>query len=196
MISWAAATDKTSAIAGYEVQFRKNGGPWYAVKCDLGQGPLVRPHPRVQRHVRDPHPGARRSRQLESVGRPPPRSGPRSSTIGAPSVNYTASWVKAELVGRPSRDTLHRSSKRHAKLSYTFTGRAISAIAPLGPGRAKVRVYIDGVYQKTVDLRRAGHPPPAGHLRARRSAASGKHKITLEIVSGGVVQLDAFIVLK
>ncbi len=51
------------------------------------------------------------------------------------------------------------------------------------------------IYQATVDLRRAG----TYHRRmfyTKAFPSSGKHRITLEIVSTGRVQLDAFVVLK
>ncbi len=193
VISWPAATDKTSAIAGYEVQFRKNGGAWYAVKSASGS---VRSFARsltfnatYEARIRARDAAGNWSAWVASAPFRAALVDDRSATV-----KYTASWVKAGS-SAAILDTLHRSTKLHAKLSHTFTGRAISAVAPLGPGRAKVRVYLDGVYQKTVDLRRAS----THHRRViftKAFASSGKHKITLEIVSAGRVQLDGFIVLK
>ncbi len=193
VISWDAATDKTSAIAGYEVQFRRNGNAWYAVRAASGK---------VHSFARSlafnvTYEARIRARDAAGNWSPWAASAPfRAALVDdrSTTVKYTASWVKTSS-SAAILDTLHRSTKLHAKLSHTFTGGAISAVAPLGPGRAKVRVYIDGVYQKTVDLRRA-----ATHNRrvifTKAFASSGKHKITLEIVSAGRVQLDGFIVLK
>ena len=190
-VSWSAATDKTSAIAAYEVQFRKNGAGWYAVKSTSGK---VRSFERglvygatYEARLRARDAAGNWSAWVQTV--------PFRATLvddRSTSVNYTASWVKTGSSSAIA-DTLRRSSSIGARISYTFTGRAISAIAPLGPGRAKVRVSIDGVYQRTVDLRRVG----TYHRRiffTKTFSASGKHKITLQIVSSGRVQLDGFIV--
>ncbi len=193
VISWAAATDKTSAIAGYEVQFRRNGSAWYAVKAASGKvhsfARSLAFNATYEARIRARDAAANWSAWVVSAPFRAALVDDRSATV-----KYTASWVKTSS-SAAILDTLHRSTKLHAKLSHTFTGRAISAVAPIGPGRAKVRVYIDGVYQKTVDLRRA-----STHNRrvifTKAFASSGKHKITLEIVSAGRVQLDGFIVLK
>ncbi len=191
VISWAAATDKTSSIAGYEVQFRKNGAGWYAVKTTSGS---VRSFERglaygatYEARIRARDAAANWSAWVQTAPFKAVLVDDRSSTV-----KKTASWVK---VGSSSAiaDTLHRSSSVGARISYTFTGRSISAVTPYGPGRAKVRVSVDGVYQTTVDLRRSG----TYHRRiffTKTFSASGKHKITLEIVSSGRVYLDAFIV--
>jgi hypothetical protein len=193
VISWPAATDKTSAIAAYEVQFRRNGGAWYTVKSGSGAARSVARsltfNVTYEARIRARDAAGNWSNWVGSAPFRAALADDRSS-----SVKYTASWVK---VGSSAAilDTLHRSAKLHAKLSYTFTGRTISAVAPLGPGRAKVRVSIDGVYQQTVNLRRAG----THHRRiifSKTFASSGKHKITLEIVSAGRVYLDGFVVLQ
>jgi subtilisin family serine protease len=193
VISWTAATDRTSAISAYEIQVRKNGGGWYTVKSASG---TVRSF-RYGLAFNVPYEARLRARDAAGNYSPWVATAPfRAAVVDdrSASVKYTPSWVRttsSPAIG----DTLHRSMSRHAKINYTFIGRSISAVAPLGPGRAKVRVSVDGVYQATVDLRRAG----THHRRvffAKNFASSGTHKITLEIVSSGRVQLDAFIVLK
>lgn len=194
VVTWSAATDKTSAIAGYEVQFRKNAGAWFTVKSTSGTvhsfARSLAFNATYEVRVR-----ARDAADNWSPWAQTPAPF-RASLIDDrhSSVKYTTSWVKTTSSGAIAR-TLHRSTSLHAKINYTFTGRAISAVGPLGPGRAKVRVSIDGVYQATVDLRRSG----TYHRRmfyTKAFTSSGTHRITLEIVSSGRVQLDAFVVLK
>ena len=111
----------------------------------------------------------------------------RSSAVG-----YTASWQRTAS-SAAINDTLRRSSSIGAVASYAFTGRGISLVVPTGPGRAKVAIYIDGVYRKTVNLRASS----THHRRVVYTAsfaASGRHRITLKIVSAGKVQVDAFLV--
>ncbi len=193
IISWPAATDKTSAIAAYEIAFRKNGGAWFTVKSTSGS---VRSFARSLA-FNATYEARLRARDAAGNWSPWVQSSPfRASLVDDrhSSVRYTASWVRTGSSAAINR-TLHRSTSLHAKINYTFTGRAISAVAPFGPGRPKVRVSIDGVYQRTVDLRRAG----TYHRRiffTKAFTSSGTHRITLEIVSSGRVQLDAFVVLK
>ena len=194
VISWAAATDKTSAIAGYEVQFRRNGGAWYAVKSALGQGPLVRPQSRVQRDLRGTDPGPRRRRQLERLGgiralpggprRRPKRDGQVHRVVG-----------EDQLVGRdprhaPSLDQAARQAQPH-----------LHGPGHLGRGADSGRVEPRSASTSTACTRRPSTcAGPSTHNRrvifTKAFASSGKHKITLEIVSAGRVQLDGFIVLK
>ena len=193
VVSWSAATDNTSSISAYEIQFRKNGGAWYGVKSASSS---VRSF-RRNLAFNATYEARLRARDAAGNWSPWAATAPfRAALVDdrSGSVKYTASWVKTGSSAAIA-DTLHRSSNLHARIGYTFTGRSISAVAPLGPGRAKVRVSIDGVYQGTVDLRRPG----THHRRVfftKTFSSSGTHKITLEIVSGGRVQLDAFIVLK
>ncbi len=193
VIGWSAATDRTSAIAGYEIQFRKNGGGWYGVKTASSSVRSFR------RNLAFNATYEARIRARDAAGNWSPwvATAPfRAALVDdrSGSVKYTASWVKTGSSAAIA-DTLRRSTSLHARISYTFSGRSISAVAPLGPGRAKVRVSVDGIYQGTVDLRRVG----THHRRVfftKTFSSSGTHKITLEIASSGRVQLDAFIVLK
>jgi subtilisin len=193
-ISWPAATDKTSAIAGYEVQLRRDGGAWLTVKSTSGKvrsfarGLAFNASYEARVRARDAADNWSAWAQATAPFRAVPVDDRRSS------VRYTASWVRTASSAAIAH-TLHRSTSLHAKINYTFTGRAIAAVGPLGPGRAKVRIFIDGAYQGTVNLRRAG----TYHRRmffTKAFTSSGTHRITLEIVSSGRVQLDAFIVLQ
>jgi hypothetical protein len=112
----------------------------------------------------------------------------------SPSISYSASWRNATSSAAIG-GTLRKSSSVGARINYAFTGRGISVVAPRGPGRAKVAVYLDGVYKKTVDLRTS----TTQHRRIIYTGAwstSGSHRITLKIVTSGKVQLDAFLITR
>ena len=47
------------------------------------------------------------------------------------------------------------ATRTGASATLTFTGRGIAWIGPVGPTRGTARVYLDGKYVKTVDLRRS-----------------------------------------
>jgi hypothetical protein len=193
-ISWAAASDPSTAIRGYELQIRRDGGAW---------GATIAVGPKVRSIVRRAVIGASydtRIRARDSVGNWSAWVGStkpvrvvvvddRSSAIG-----YTASWKRATS-SAAIKDTLRRSWSTGAVASYAFTGRGISLVAPTGPGRAKIKVYIDGKYRKTVNLRAAS----THHRRVVYTAwfaGSGNHRITIKIATSGKVQVDAFLVGK
>jgi hypothetical protein len=193
-ISWAAASDPSTAIRGYELQIRRDGGAW---------GATIAVGPKVRSIVRRAVIGASydtRIRARDSVGNWSAWVGStkpvrvvvvddRSSAIG-----YTASWKRATS-SAAIKDTLRRSWSTGAVASYAFTGRGISLVAPTGPGRAKIKVYIDGKYRKTVNLRAAS----THHRRIVYTAwfaGSGNHRITIKIATSGKVQVDAFLVGK
>ncbi len=193
-LSWPSATDASSLIAGYEVQLRKDGGAWGSVSST---GSSVRS---VTRYIAFDAEYDVRVRARDAAGN-------WSDWVQSPipflatvvddrrsAVKYSSAWVKTTS-GPAVGDTLHRSSSYGASVSYSFTGRGISVVAPKGPGRAKLAIRIDGVLVSTVSLKaKSTH-----HRRiifAKTFSFSGPHKITLQIVSSGKVQLDAFIVAK
>jgi hypothetical protein len=70
-------------------------------------------------------------------------------------------------------------------------------VAPTSSTRGKARVYIDGVYRATIDLRTS----TLQHRRvvyARTFSTSGTHTIELRVLGTAgrpMVSLDAFVVL-
>lgn len=81
-------------------------------------------------------------------------------------------------------------------IAYRFTGRAISVLAPVGPTRGAVRVYLDGTYVGAFSEYASSNG--ARRIVYVRAVAPGTHTITLVTVgtSGHPrVDLDAFLVL-
>jgi hypothetical protein len=79
-----------------------------------------------------------------------------------------------------------------------FTARRIAWHGPTGPTRGKAKVYVDGRYVKTVDLRRATFDPRATLFRTGWSKV-GKHTLTI-VVAGTrgrpMVAIDDFTILR
>lgn len=89
------------------------------------------------------------------------------------------------------------SHRRWSTARYTFTGRGIAVVAPRGPGRGRIRIYLDGVYRGTVDTYRS-HFLPRLMVFVKAYASTGTHTIVLRVegTSGRpVFSLDGFIVL-
>ncbi|HEY4634199.1 MAG TPA: S8 family serine peptidase [Candidatus Limnocylindrales bacterium] len=189
--AWSAATDPSTAIGGYELQVRRNGGPWGA------STPLPASARSVVRWVAIGSTYETRIKAVDAVGNWSSwvTSAPTRVTLvddRSTAISYSASWTKTTS-SAAFAGTLRRSASVGARISYSFTGRGISVVAPRGPRRAKLAVYLDGVYKKTVDLRTS----TTQHRRVIYNgswSSSGAHRITLKIVSSGKVQLDAFFV--
>ena len=79
-----------------------------------------------------------------------------------------------------------------------MTGRGIALVTTKGPGRGKVKVYLDGVYVETVDLYRSSVSYRVLAF-SQMFASYGTH--TIKLVGMGTsgrprVDLDAFAVIR
>lgn len=85
-----------------------------------------------------------------------------------------------------------------ATATFTFSGRAVAWVAPKGTGRGKAKVYVDGVYRKTVDLYRATAYPRAVVFSAAWSTI-GNHTVRIVVVGTAGrprIDLDAMSTLR
>ena len=94
-----------------------------------------------------------------------------------------------------SQGNVFWNTRAGAKASFTFSGRSIAWITDKASNRGSAHIYIDGQYQKTVNLQGAGVNRIVGY--AKRFPAYETH--TLDIVVVGTsghprVDIDAFLV--
>ena len=89
-------------------------------------------------------------------------------------------------------DDVHATQNNGDGVSYTFTGTSVSYVTETNPDEGAVAVYIDGVFQKTVNC-----VTPARQVQQTVFSASGlapgSHTITLVKTSGIFLVLDALI---
>ncbi|HEX5823385.1 MAG TPA: S8 family serine peptidase [Candidatus Limnocylindrales bacterium] len=192
-VSWAAGTDPTSAIGGYEVQRSINGGGWTALGSTAAS---VRGVATTQTL------GSRyqyRVRARDVVGNWSAwAAGPiltgslvqeRSSVVV-----YHGTWRKT-LYSLASGGSTTYATATGARARMTFSGRAIAIVAPVGPTRGTAAVYVDGVYKRTVSFRAT-----SGRSRmvmySTTFAAVGSHSIELRLTTSKRVDLDAFVILR
>jgi hypothetical protein len=97
---------------------------------------------------------------------------------GSSLVDYSGSWRIAGHSGYAG-DKARYATKAGATATITFSGTGIAWYGPLGPTRGKARVYLDGEFVKTVDLRRRSFDPRANVFQVRTSA--GRHTLTIEV---------------
>jgi hypothetical protein len=110
------------------------------------------------------------------------------------SATVTGSW---HLVSdaTASGGHLRRSSAAGASTSYAFSGRGIALVGLYGPAQGTARVYVDGVLVGTVNFNLATAAPR--RIAYQRTWASiATHRITIRVVGGGWVSVDAFVVLR
>ena len=192
--SWAAAKDPSTSIGGYEVQLRRDGGDWGAsIARSAATRSLTTSVPLGSRLEA-------RIRARDRVGNWSAWVSSAASVLAA-AVDDRASTVRASSSWKKTTSsaayngTLRRSSSRGAWVRYAFTGRGVSLVAPTGPGRGKLAIYVDGVYKKTVSLR-ASTAHPGRILYTAAFSAVGSHRIELRVAGSGSTYLDAFLVAK
>jgi hypothetical protein len=95
-------------------------------------------------------------------------------------IAYTGTWKVASHHAYAG-DKARYATAAGASFEFTFTGRKITWYGPEGPTRGKAKVYVDGVYRKTVDT---GH----GSFLARSAlftaswSGPGEHTIRVVVV--------------
>jgi hypothetical protein len=193
LVSWAAASDPSSGIAGYELEQSVDGGAWTATSSTTAS---VRTWASTQDIG---HFYQYRVRAQDSVGNWSNwAAGPSltSSLIQdrATAVAYTGTWTKA-VYSLASGGTTTYATAAGARARTTFSGRAVAIVAPLGPTRGSAAVYVDGAYRKTISFRAT-----AGKSRVVMDSMTfstlGTHTIELRLAGNGRVDLDAFVIYR
>jgi hypothetical protein len=191
-ISWPPATEIGSGVAAYELQRRLDGGAWVAVVLpspaarSISQG--LPPLKAAQYQVRaTDHAG--------NIG--PWRTGAalyvRLASERSPAVDYGGTW-------RQSLSSVHLGgATRYARTAgksarFSFTGSQVAWIAPRGPTRGSVRIYLDGRYAATVNVR-SSTVLPRRLLFTHAWTKVGRHQITVRVSGTGRVDVDGFAVV-
>jgi hypothetical protein len=113
------------------------------------------------------------------------------------SIAYSGTWRLARHPGYGG-DVVRYSQSKGASATFTFTGRRVAWNGPTGPTRGKAKVYVDGKYMKTVDLRRASFDARTTLFRKGWKTAA-KHTLTIVVVGTkgrAMVAIDDFTVAK
>ena len=194
--SWPAATDPSSAIGAYQLEYRIDGGTWTGTQT-LGATTLSATFPIQVGHTYATHLRAR-----DAVGNWSPwvESPDVRATVvqdtGSP-VRYAGAWARYDRIWMSGGDG-HSSRQRGASATLTFTGRAVSLVTVRSPTRGTVWIYLDGKYLGAVSTY-------SREFLSRQIVwstswpSSGTH--TLKVVVTGTtghprIDLDAFVVLQ
>ena len=192
-VSWPAATDASTAIAGYELEKSVDGGSWTSTTATPA---TIRSQSGTQTLG---HVYRYRVRARDQVGN-------WSSWAGGPdvtgvlvqdrstAVTYSGRWTKAVYSYASGGSTTYASSAG-ARSRTTFSGRGVAIVAPTSSGRGSAKVYVDGAYRSTVSFRSS-----SAHGRVVMYSTTfptlGTHSIELRLVGNGRVDLDTFVVLR
>lgn len=139
----------------------------------------------------------RASDQLGHVGtwKTGPTIRPHVVDDASPTITFGPGWRRA-ATSPAIGPGVRRSATSGARMDYRFTGRAIAIISPQRATLGRARVYIDGRYVKTVDLRGGANGTQRVVFR-KKWATSGQHRLTIKVVatSGRPFDLDAIAVI-
>ena len=193
---WAAATDAYGTVAGYQAQWRVDGGDWSST-VSMGSGTR-----QLDRNMSAGHTYALRIRARDAAGNvgawaTSPTFAPGLTQNTSSALARTGTWTAYRSSVMSGGSTLYARSKGRA-VSLPFTGRAIALVAPTGPSRGTARIWIDGTLVTSINLHTS-----VLHARrivyARSWTTSRSH--TIRVVVAGTaghprVDVDAFIVIR
>ena len=194
-ISWSG-TDRGWGIASYRLERSVAGGAWTKVTLPTLKATSITQALTNGKTYRYRVRATDKARNIGSWDYGPMFKPGRKNDNSA-SVRYSSGWTTAadsSAIGA----IIHESRRTGATARLTFTGRDIAWIAERGPQYGKARVYIDGAYISTVDLRHDANLPARLVFR-RHWSAVGTHTIRI-VVSGTttrpLVSLDGFAILR
>ena len=111
------------------------------------------------------------------------------------SITYTGAWSAAGFRGYLGQSARFSETPGDTA-TFTFTGRSVAWVGPVGPGRGVARVQVDGADAGTVSLL-AGHYDPRRVLFVRSWPTPGQHQVRITVAGrrGAAVMIDSFTVI-
>jgi len=187
-IRWSA-TDPVSGVERTDLQ-RRRGSTWKRVARTQGSGtvgvPLGRDSIARFRIVA-------RDRAGNSASSPVITTRLLVRDSSGSRVTWTGPWRTRRASSAAGR-SVRTARGAGAEATLRFRGRAVAVVAPLGPGKGRIDVTIDGTRVSTVDLS-ASRTRPRRIVFASRALTPGDHVITVRTRKAGT-ELDAILVLE
>lgn len=198
-VSWSGADVGGSGIARFDVGLARNGSTTYAARA------LPSPTSTALDAAMAASPTTTWRFRVRSVD----GAGNASAWVYGPifrvlrtqesstAVRFSGTWSTAS--GTSASGGRYRiTSRLLASVSYTFTGRSVAWVAYRGTTLGRAKVYLDGIYRATVDLRAS----PTQWRRvvfAKSWSVTAKHTIRIVCLATPGrprINIDAFVVLK
>jgi Big-like domain-containing protein len=195
VVTWTGSDTGGAGIATYDVERSIDGAAFTVIATGLSS-------PALNVSIASSHTYRFAVRARDHAGNVGPwRGGSTTSKIvrqdTSSSLTYAGTWHTATSSSY-SGGSVHYSTAAGASVRYTFTGRSIAVVTTQASSRGQVKVYLDGVFQGTVDTFAAS----TAYRRvvwSKTFAVAGSHTIKLVVVGTAGrprVDLDAFLVLK
>jgi subtilisin family serine protease len=192
-MTWPAATDELSGVKSYLIKRSLNGGAW----TTLTSATTARSYKRAMSfgtptrfllYARD---GAGNVGN-GAVGPPVTASLLQDSTAIA---KYGGRWSTVNL-SSASNGKLHRSSTGGAAVTFATSARAIAIVGRRGPLNGRAKVYVDGVYRSTINLRASSSLSKVVVFNTSWTTTAS-HSVKVVVIGGtGRVEVDAFAFLR
>jgi hypothetical protein len=190
-----AASDAGSGIASFEVARSVDAGAYATVSLATTATSLytkLSPGHTYRFRVRSRDAAGNVSAWVESLLLKPTLVQESSTAIA-----YRGTWYGTQASGY-SGGAARSTTSSTASASYTVTGRGIALVATQAASRGKLKVYVDGLYVRTVDLYRSSASYRA-LVFTQMFSSYGTH--TIRLVGIGTsgrprVDLDAFAVIR
>jgi hypothetical protein len=194
-VSWVAADPHGSGVASYDVAWSVAGGPWSTV----ASATTVRRFNAVLRPGRDYRFRVRARDNAGNLGRwtAGPTINTRIVQQTASSVRFSSGWRLSSAPAYLGGSARSRGAAG-ASVTLTFTGRGIGLVATRAPLRGKAKVYVNGRYVRTIDLRAT----PATYRAVAWSIAwTTSATRTVRVVVAGTpgrprIDVDAFVIVR
>jgi len=190
---WPAATDALSGVKSYMIKRSLNGAAWTTLISSITTRSYKRTMSfgtptRFQLYARD---------NAGNLGKG--ATGPNvTATLlqdGTSIAKYTGTWSNVNL-SSASGGRMHRSTKSGSTVTFTTSARAIAVVGRRGPLNGEAKVYVDGVYKSTIDLRRSSYQSRVVVFNTSWNTTT-THSVKLVVVGGtGRVDIDAFAFLR
>lgn len=112
-------------------------------------------------------------------------------------ITWTGTWKAAHHTGYGGDRVLYATAAG-ASASFTFTGTKVVWYGPKGKTRGQAKVYVDGLYIKTVNMQRSSFLARSA-VFSYRWAAAGEHTVRIVVVGTSgrpMVAIDEFAITR
>jgi hypothetical protein len=193
-LTWSGSDAGGAGIASYDVRRSVDGGSFSSLATGLAS-------PALNVSLAGGHSYRYEVRARDRAGNVGPwRASATTRRLirqdGNGYLRYSSGW-HVQTSSAYSGGSVRYATRAGASVRLTFTGRSIGVVTTLAPNRGLVRLYLDGVYQATLDL---GAPVAYRRLVwAHTWSSAGSHTIKLVVLGTAGrprVDLDAFLVLR
>lgn len=194
-VTWAASADAITGLASpaYTLQRSVNGGSFTTVATSAGTSAdvMVAAGSAVRFRVTARDRAGNAAISLISLSRSSVLVQQTSTTV-----KYGGVW-SSQTATAFSGGSARYASVAGRSATYVFTGRTIALVSTRATARGKVRIYVGGVLQATVDLTGATQYRTIAWQKTYATSATRAVKLVVVGTAGRPrVDLDAFIVVR